>query len=148
MKRRGTTAKREMNPALYEELTYTRNRKIANDILEQSTHNEMILDFDQTPLGFTASNRATFTEKDAESVSIANVNDMRQRTGTFCVNISGEFLPIQLIYSGVTDSCCPKVKFPDTFDITHSSNHWSNEPSISNYLKKIIFPILRKNAKI
>ena len=95
-KRRGKTAKREMNSALYEELKFTWKRKIANP---------------QTPLGFTTPNKATFAEKGAKSVPIANVDDKRQITGTFSVNISGEFLPFQLIYSGVTDRCHPKVKF-------------------------------------
>ena len=45
-KRRGTTAKREMNPS------FTWKRKIANAIFEHSIHNEMILNYDQSPLGF------------------------------------------------------------------------------------------------
>ena len=56
-------------------------------------------------------------------------------------------MPIQLIYSGVTDRCHPKVKFPESFHITHSSNHWSNEPIVIEYLKKIIFPHLEKKRK-
>ena len=83
-----------MNPALYEELTFTWKRKIANAILEHSIHNEMILNFDQTSLGFIAPNKATFADKGAQSVPIANFDDKRQARGTFCVNISGEFLPI------------------------------------------------------
>ena len=140
VKRRGTTSKREMNPALYEELTFSWKRKIANVLFEHSI-------FDQTPLGFTAPNKATFTERGAHSVPIANVDDKRQITGTFCVNMPGEFLPIQLIYAGVTDRCHPKVKFPESFHITHSSNHWSNEPIVIEYLKKIIFPYLEKKRK-
>ena len=131
-----------MNPALYEELSFSWKRKIANTIFEHHIHNNMILNFDQTTLGFTAPNKATFTERGAHSVPIANVDDKREITGTFCVNISGEFLPIQLIYTGVTDRCHTKVKFPESFHINHSSNHWSTEPIVIEYLKKIIFPYL------
>ena len=81
------------------------------------------------------------------SVPIANVNYKDQITGTFCVNISGEFLPIELIYSGVTERCHPKKKFPGSFYITHSSNYWSNEPILIDYLIKIIFPYLEKKRK-
>ena len=101
-----------MNPALYEELSFSWKRKISNAIFEHHIHNNIIFIFDQTPLGFTAPNKATFDERGAHSVPIANVDDNRQITGTFCVNISGEFLPIQLIYTGVTDRCHSKVKFP------------------------------------
>lgn len=96
-------SKGEVNSALYEELTFLWKRKISNAILEHSIHDEVILNIDQTLLGFTAPNKATCAEKGAQSVAIANVDGKRQITGTLCITISGEFLPIQLIYSGVTD---------------------------------------------
>ena len=71
----------------------------------------MILNFDQTPLGFTAPRKSTFTGKGVHSVPIANVDDKHQITATFCVNTVGDFLPVQLIYGGVTDKCHPKVNF-------------------------------------
>ena len=147
VERRGTTAEREMNPALYEELTLTWKRIIASAILKNSIYSETILNFDQTPLGFTAPNKATFAEKGGQSVPIANVNDKRQITGTFCVNVSGKFLPIQLIYSVVTDSCHPKVKYHGSFSFTPSSNQWTNEPIFIDYFKKIIFPFHEKKRK-
>ena len=139
-KRRGTRTKRKMNSAFYKELTFTCNRKNANAIFKHSIHNGMILNFDQTLLGFTSPNKATFAKKGARSVPIVNVDDKRQTTGTYSVNISGDFLPVQLIYSGVTDRCHSKVRFPGSFYITHSSTHCSNERIVVDYLKKIIFP--------
>ena len=46
----------------------------------------MILNFDQTVLGFTAPNKSTFTGKGVHSVPTANVDDKRQIVATFCVN--------------------------------------------------------------
>ena len=63
IKRRVATAKRKMNPALYDKFPFTWKKKIADATFEHSIHNEMILNFDQTLLGFTAPNRATFPEK-------------------------------------------------------------------------------------
>ena len=120
VKRHYTIAKREMNPALYKELTFSWKRKIANAIFVYKIQKEMILTFDQTVLGFTALNKSTFTGKGVHSIPIANVDDKRQITATFCVNIVGDFLPVQLIYGGVTDKCHPKVKFPESFHITPS----------------------------
>ena len=97
VKRRGTTAKRTMNPALYDKLAFTWKKKIAEKAFEHKIHNDLILNFDQTPLGFTCPAKTTFTEKNAETVPTGNLNDKRQITGTFVVNLSGEFLPIQLI---------------------------------------------------
>ena len=115
VKRRYTTAKRVMNPALHDELTFSWKRKIANAHFEHEYHKEMTFNF-----GFTASNKFTFIYIYIHSVSIANVDDKRQITATVCVNIIGDFLPVQLIYEGVTD---PKVKFPKSFHITYSQNH-------------------------
>lgn len=108
----------------------------------------MILSWIRTLIGLTAPNKANFAEKGtAQSVSIANVEDERQITGTFCVNISCEFLPIQPMYSRVTDRSHSEMKFLGSFHITHSSNHWSNEPIVIDYLKEIIFPYLEKRCK-
>ena len=71
----------------------------------------MILNFDQTALRLTAPSKSTFTGKEVHSVPIANVDDKRQITATFCLNIVGNFLPLQLIYGGTTDKLYPKVKF-------------------------------------
>ena len=107
----------------------------------------MILNFDQTVLGFTAPNKSTFTGKGVHSVTIANVDDKRQITATFCVNIVGDFLPVQLIYGGVTDKCHPKVKFPESFHIIHSQNHWPTKDIVIEYLKKIIFPYIKSKRQ-
>ena len=147
VKKRYTTAKTEMNPALYEELTFYWKRKIANVIFEHKIQKEMILSFHQTALGFPAQNKFTFTGKVVHSVPIANVDNQRQITATFCVNTVGDFLPVQLIYGGVTDKCHPKVKFPESFRITHSQNHWSNEDIVMEYLKKIIFPYIKSKRQ-
>ena len=54
----------------------------------------MILNFGQISFDFTAPNKATFVHKGAQSLPISCFDDNRQATGTFCVNISGEFLQI------------------------------------------------------
>ena len=113
--RRYTTAKKEMNPALYKELSFSWKRKIANAIFENKIQKEIILNFDQTSLGLTAPNKSTFTGKGVHSVPIANVDHIRQITAAFCVNIVGDFLPAQLIYGGATDKCHPKSNFQSRF---------------------------------
>ena len=41
-------------------------------------------------------------EKGASRVSVPGTADYRQITGTFGITLSGDFLPIQLIYQGKT----------------------------------------------
>ena len=50
--------------------------------------------------------------------------------------MSGEFLPVQVIYEGKTKRCLRKYTFPASFDATFSENHWSNtEKSLSSFNK-------------
>ena len=73
------------------------------------------------------------------------VDDKRQITRTFVSIFQASFYQF---HSGITDRCQPKVKFSSSFHITHSSNHWSNDLIVMDYLKKIFFPTLGKNAKM
>ena len=97
VKRHYTTAKKEMNPALYE-LTFSWRWKITNTIFQNKIQKEIILNFDQTALGFTAPNKSMFTGKGVHSVPIANVDNKHQIAATFCINIVGDFF----LYLGFT----------------------------------------------
>jgi len=65
--------------------------------------------------------------KGVKRLEIDGYGDKRQITATFAATMSGEFLPVQLIYGDKTDWCHPKHKFPDPFDVCHTPSHWSNE---------------------
>ena len=58
--------------------------------------------------------------------------------------MTGEFLPIQLIYEGKTKRCLPNFDFPTGFNVTFSNNHWSNTEKSKELFKDIIFPYLEK----
>ena len=34
------------------------------------------------------------------------------------------------LYEGKTDKCHPAVQFPESRDVSHTANHWSNEASM------------------
>ena len=52
----------------------------------------------------------------------------------------GEMLPPQLIYGGTTKRCHPTFEFPADWLIGHSPNHWSNEETMLQYIRKVIVP--------
>jgi len=62
--------------------------------------------------------------------------------------VTGEYLPVQLIYKGKTTRCHPKVSFPDTWDVWHSENHWSNEDTMERYIRKIIKPYVSNKRAV
>lgn len=55
-------------------------------------------------------------------------------------SLTGDFLPIQLIYQGTTKRCLPTVEFPRDWHATFSHNHWANEETMIDYLQKIMIP--------
>ena len=82
-----------------------------------------------------------------KTVPIKGIDDKRQIRGTFAVSMSGEFLPIQVIYEGTTKRCLPKYTFPASFDATSSENHWSNTEKSLSFFNKIVFPYFKNIRK-
>ena len=60
--------------------------------------------------------------------------------------MTGDFLPMQLIYERKTPQCLPKdAEFRwKEFDVTFTPNHWSNEEKSKQLLDNVIFPYLKK----
>ena len=85
----------------------------------------------------------TMEKERAKRVEIKGLDDKKQITAVFGATITGEFLPVQLVYQGKSSQCHPKVKFSEDWYITHSENHWSNETTMINYISKIIVPFVK-----
>ena len=49
----------------------------------------------------------------------------------------------QILHEDKTNRCHPAVEFPEGWDVSHTSNHWSNEVSMIQYLNKIVIPFLK-----
>ena len=80
-------------------------------------------------------------EEGSKRVEITGKDDKRQLTAVFAGTISGEFLPSQLIYQGKTTRCLPHFDFPAGWHLTYSSNHWSNEETMKEYIKHLLFMV-------
>ena len=85
----------------------------------------------------------TMEKRGTKRVEIAALDDKRQITAVFACSLSGIFLPVQLLYQGTTDKCLPKITFPSDWHITYSANHWSNQDTMVDYVRKIIIPYVR-----
>jgi len=80
-------------------------------------------------------------------VEIKGLDDKRQITAVFVGTITGEFLPLQLVYQGKTSQCHPNFKFPEDWHITLSDNHWCNGITMVNYISKIIIPFVKHKRR-
>lgn len=86
----------------------------------------------------------TMEQRGANRVQMIGVNDKRQITAIFCGTLTGDFLPVQLVYKGKTTRCHPHFEFPSGWHITHSPNHWSTEQTMLQYIEYIILPYVRQ----
>ena len=140
----GTTCKLPVAPGLLKEVKLGFQRKIKQLQVWHNIPDELIVNFDQTPLSYVSSSKHTLHFKGQKSVPLIGKGRQKQITGTFACTMAGDYMPMQLIYEGLTDRCHPKdVEFPEGFNITHSHNHWSNGQRVAEHLEMLIFPYLR-----
>lgn len=101
----------------------------------------LLINSDQTSMKIVPSCSWTMEKRGTKRVEIAALDDKRQITAVFACSLSGTFLPVQLLYQGTTEKCLPKnIEFPSNWHITCSSNHWSNQDTMVDYVAKIIVP--------
>ena len=91
---------------------------------------QLIFNWDQTGLHLVPASNWTMAKKRLRHVEMNGIKDKQQITAVFCGTLCGEFLPIQLIYTGKTDRCDPSYSFLLDWSIMHSDNHWSNESTM------------------
>ena len=104
---------------------------------------ELILNWEQTGISIVPRWSWTMELKGAKRVAIAGISDKRQITAVLCGTLAGDFLPPQLIYQGKTTACNPRYKFPDNWNITCTTNHWSNEETMIEYILKNCIPYVQ-----
>ena len=105
---------------------------------------ELVINNEQAPLRSVLVSSYTMVKKGNQCVLVAGTTDYRQITGTFGVNLSWNFLPIQLIYQGKTKRCQPIYPFPREFHVTQTENHWKNDSTSLNLIKEVLVSYFRK----
>lgn len=80
---------------------------------------ELVINRDETGLQLVPVGNWTVAPEGSRRVEVAGLGDKRQITVTFAGTLSGELLPMQILYQGKTDHCHAKFTFPDGFHIYH-----------------------------
>ena len=147
VRRKATTSKSKHTPANFEQL-----KGFLNDVVSVVTMEEippqLILNWDQTGIHLVPASSWTMDKRGSKRVEIKGVNDKRQITAVFCGSLTGDFLPIQVIYKGKTNRCHPKFAFPSDWHVTHSPKHWSTEETMVQYIEHIIIPYVEKQREM
>ena len=86
-------------------------------------------------------------QKGSKRIELIGLGDKRQITAVVCGTLSGDFLPLQLIYAGKTTACLPNAKFPKDWLLSYIPNHWSNEDKTKEYIQSVIIPYVQRKRK-
>ena len=141
-KRRGST-KSGMGPDDLEKVKKSFLSEIMETIAMNDVPEDLIFNWDQTGINLVPGALWTMDKKGKKRIEIAGLHDKKQITAVMCGSIIGEILPPQLIYGGKTVRCHPTISFPHNWVITHSSsNHWSNEETMLQYIRDVIVPFV------
>ena len=109
---------------------------------------ELIINWDHTGLNYVPASNWTMALKGSKRVEIGGLDDKRQLTAVFAGTMTGFFLPPQIIYQGKTPKCLPSIKFPESWHITYSCNHWANEKTTEDYIYNCPMLIARERSFI
>ena len=136
VKRRATTAKSKHSAANFAELKQSFPDDVLSTVTMENIPPELIINWDQTGIKLVPSCNWTMEKMGTQRVEIIGVNNKRQITAMFCGTLSGDFLPIQLIYQGKSPRCHPHYDFAAGWNITHSPKHWSTEDTMLEYIEQ------------
>ena len=140
VKRRATTAKSKESVTNFDELKRSFLDEVRTTVSMENIPPELIMNWDQTGIKLVPSSNWTMEKIGTQRVEIVGVNDKRQITAVFFGTLTGDFLPIQLIYQGKSPRCHPHFTFPEGWHITHSPRHWSTEQTMLQYIGHIVIP--------
>ena len=114
--------------------------RIEEVIREYNIPPEMIVNIDQTGIQLVPVSDWTMEERGSNQVPITGVKDKCQITGVTGVSLTGNLLPLQLIYQGKTAACHPTFNSPKEQIVTQSVNHWTTVDTMLTYAKDVLWP--------
>ena len=147
VRRFATTGKVEITEGVKREAELLFIHEIVHQVEDNDIPHSMILNLDQTPLKYVPCGKTTLAKKSSKTVPIDGVSDKRMITATFTVTLDGQFLPMQLIYSGKATRSIPKVEFPKGFSLSANPKHFSNEEESLKLMEEIIIPYYRNERR-
>ena len=120
---------------------------IKSVVVMEDVPKELIINWDQTGIHYVPVSNWTMEKKGMKRVEVFGADDKRQITAVFGGTMSGDFLPPQLIYQGKSAKCLPRVNFPESWHVTYSENHWSNEGTMEEYIAMVIKPYVEEKRR-
>lgn len=143
-RRVATTSRPVITRSLWNEVRSLFLYEISEKVLRYKIPDELIINADQTPSKFVATDNVTIAKKGEKHISRAGSSDKRCITLTVCESLDGKILPFQLIYQGKTQRSLPNFGFPDGFCLSYNEKHWSNEKESIRLIEEVLVPYIEK----
>ena len=132
-KQKGTKAARKV-PDNFDEVRRDFLKRVQKKVTENSLPPSMIVNFDETGMNVVPTSHWTLHSEGSKQVPITGIDDKRQLT--------------MVLANIPTGTLHPVFNFPESWNITHTANHWSNEHTNIEYIEKVLCPTLRNNMII
>ena len=139
-----TTKMREL-PGDFEEKKSNYLRIGAELLFKYKVPPELVINGDETAVQLVSRAKFTRNVPGAKRVRILGIGDDKaQITVTIFVTESGDVLPYQMIFQGLTNNCHPKGKKPEDCLWTHTKSHWQSPETYLDLIEKVIVPYKNK----
>ena len=137
-----TTAASKL-PADWEEQGVLMAKRIGAMMEMHGVHPSLVINADQTGVKLVPSSAWTYEKRNSNSVATIGAEDKRQITACLASALSGDLLPLQLIFQGKTERSLPEktaTSIASLCHLTFSENHWSSQTTMRQYISEIIMP--------
>ena len=143
-RRQATTSKLEIPEGALKEIKMLFHHDIVTKVAKFNIPDSLIISLHQTPTKYVHVGRTTLAKKNSKTVTIKGSTDKRTITTTFAISIRGDFLLMELIYSGKTKKCLLRFKFPEKFSLSYNETHYSNEKEACKFIEEIVKPYIKQ----
>ncbi|KDQ52398.1 hypothetical protein JAAARDRAFT_86036, partial [Jaapia argillacea MUCL 33604] len=107
---------------------------------------------DQTGLSLFPTGKHTYEKKGAKDVSVAGHDEKRQTTVVTASSMSGNMLPFQSIWGGLTAQSLPSTRAArhdeaDSLSFTYRHGdkcHWSSQDTMKAWVLQTLIPYLKR----
>lgn len=125
------------------EIEYQFHYEISLKVKQFKILNSLVINLDQTPSPIVLGRKQAMALK-RSNLTITGAADKSKITATFTVTLSGEVLPVQLIYGGKTEQSLPRYKSRDSFCLSINEKHYSNKKESLKFFNEVIIPCIKE----
>ena len=147
-RRAATTSRPVITRSLWNEIKTQFLHEISQKVLLHNIPDELIINADQTPSKFVATDSITMAAKGEKHICKAGSTDKRSITMTVCESYDGTVLLFQLICTRKTERSLPHYDFPAGFCLSYNEKHWSNEKETISLIEKVLVPYIKKVKEV